>query len=236
MDIRRSVDDVSFENDPLNRNEYIAAMVHFYRGELGRANDWRLRLDTTTNWAVVSALGVLSFAYGTDTHSHASIVLGMLFTMHFLMLESRRFRFFDVWRHRVRMVEENFYGPLLTRELHSNQKVWGQLVATDLLHPTFKMTYMQAFRIRLMRNYWSLFVILLLAWPIKLKMHPAPGLEHANLFERMAIGPIDWYYPFAVMVIIYGFLLYVMFFVKRVKRPGLDDWSEDNPRGKLWDY
>ncbi|CAN5330834.1 hypothetical protein BH18GEM1_BH18GEM1_19450 [soil metagenome] len=42
---------VSFEDYPLTRIEYITAMVHFYRGELARADAWRARLDPTTNWA-----------------------------------------------------------------------------------------------------------------------------------------------------------------------------------------
>ena len=35
--------------------EFNTAMVHFYRGEIQRANVWRNRLDTTTNWAVLTA-------------------------------------------------------------------------------------------------------------------------------------------------------------------------------------
>ncbi|MGH8165107.1 MAG: DUF2270 domain-containing protein, partial [Rhodanobacteraceae bacterium] len=31
---------------------YVAALSHFYRGELGRIMVWRTRLDTTINWAV----------------------------------------------------------------------------------------------------------------------------------------------------------------------------------------
>ena len=35
--------------------EFNMAMVHFYRGEVQRSNVWRTRLDTTTNWAVITA-------------------------------------------------------------------------------------------------------------------------------------------------------------------------------------
>src|SRR5437588_10372767 len=34
--------------------EFNTAMAHFYRGEITRANTWRNRLDTTTNWAVLT--------------------------------------------------------------------------------------------------------------------------------------------------------------------------------------
>ena len=33
---------------------YVNAMIHFYRGELGRIMAWRQRLDVTTTWAITS--------------------------------------------------------------------------------------------------------------------------------------------------------------------------------------
>lgn len=66
-----------FEDYPLTRNEYITAMVHLYRGELQRSNSWRLRLDHTTNWAIVATMGLLSFAFGTPEHPHMILVLGI---------------------------------------------------------------------------------------------------------------------------------------------------------------
>ena len=38
-------------------------MVHFFRAEVHRANIWRQRLDTTTNWAVVTTGAAISFAF-----------------------------------------------------------------------------------------------------------------------------------------------------------------------------
>jgi uncharacterized membrane protein len=35
--------------------EFNTALIHFYRGEVQRSNTWRNRLDTTTNWAVLTA-------------------------------------------------------------------------------------------------------------------------------------------------------------------------------------
>jgi uncharacterized membrane protein len=34
-----------------------------------RSNTWRLRLDNTTNWAVVTTGAVLTFAFGTAENS-----------------------------------------------------------------------------------------------------------------------------------------------------------------------
>ena len=38
----------------LKASEFVTAMVHLFRAEIQRANVWRQRLDTTTNWAVVA--------------------------------------------------------------------------------------------------------------------------------------------------------------------------------------
>ena len=172
----------SYERDPLTRNEYIMSLVHFYRGELDRATQWRLRLDNTTNWAIFSVMGLITFSLGERTHSHVGILAGMVLVFTFLGIEARRFRFFDVWRARVRMLEENFYGPILRRDLESPVEKWGEMVAEDLLHPRFKITYHQALRARLIRNYGVLFILLLLSWVLKLLMHPGAGGADQVLF------------------------------------------------------
>lgn len=45
----------SYRGYELRPGEFTTAMVHFFRAEVQRANVWRQRLDTTTNWAVVNA-------------------------------------------------------------------------------------------------------------------------------------------------------------------------------------
>lgn len=206
------------ESTPLTRPEYISAMVHFYRGELTRANAWRLRLDTSTNWAIIASIGLLSFAFGVPAHSHASILFAMVLDLHFLALEARRYRFFDLWRYRLRMVEENFYGPILTRELHSPDRNWGDLLAGDLLRPEFKITYWQALRARFTSNYRTLFLILLGAWVGKLMLHPSvPG----GLLQQMAIGAVPGFVPLALVVALYGSLLLLNLFATRVEHPDL---------------
>ena len=49
-----------FEQSPLTRPEYLSVMVHFYRAEVHRSTIWRMRLDATTNWAVLTSAGMLS--------------------------------------------------------------------------------------------------------------------------------------------------------------------------------
>ena len=59
----------------LKTSEFVTAMVHFFRAEIQRANVWRQRLDTTTNWAVVATGATLSIAFGQATVDHSVILL-----------------------------------------------------------------------------------------------------------------------------------------------------------------
>ncbi|CAM2006836.1 DUF2270 domain-containing protein [Acanthopleuribacter pedis] len=225
----------AFEEYPLTRNEYISAMVHFYRGELTRANEWRLRLDTSTNWAIIATMGLLSFAFGVREHTHGSMILGMYLVLHFLTLEARRFRFFDVWRTRLRMIEENFYGPILRRDLSSREHNWGRLVAEDLIHPRFKITYLQAVRTRLLRNYMPLFVTLLFAWIVKLMWHPETNSD--LWFDRLAFGPVPWQVAFFLVFFLYASLACVVWLVPPSHPQDSDYWMEDvRPMDKIPDF
>ena len=92
---------------------FATAMVHFYRGEISRANIWRSRLDTTTNWAVVTAGAVITFSFGAAGNTHVVILLGMFLILQFLMMESRRYRYYELWALRVRLMETDFFATLL---------------------------------------------------------------------------------------------------------------------------
>lgn len=180
-----------FEAYPLTRSEYISAIVHLYRGERGRADAWRARLDPTTNWAVVTVGGMLSFAFSSVEHSHVALILAAFLVIVFLGIEARRFRYFDVWRARVRMLEENFFVPIIRRNLVSPRSDWRESVARDLDHPRFKITFLQAVGIRLRYNYIWIFLVLLMAWLTKLNVHPRRAADFGEVIDRMRMGPVD---------------------------------------------
>ncbi len=180
----------AFEDYPLTRSEYIAAMVHFYRGELSRADHWRARLDPTTNWAIVTTGAMLSLAFSSQDHSHVTLLLALILVSIFLGFEARRFRYFDVWRSRVRMIEENFWIPMIRRSLVSPRSDWREFVAEDLDRPTFKIGALEAIGIRLRYNYLWIYLAILAAWIAKLNIHPTQATSYSDVLDRMAIGPI----------------------------------------------
>jgi uncharacterized membrane protein len=86
----------------LSSGEVTTALVHLYRAETSRANSWRQRLDTTTNWAVVTTGVAISFALGgPESERHGVLVLMSLLVTFFLLLEARRYRHYDIWETRV---------------------------------------------------------------------------------------------------------------------------------------
>jgi uncharacterized membrane protein len=218
-----------FESQPLSRGEYVTALVHLYRGELSRSLNWRARLDTTTNWAIIATLAVLTFGFNNPTYARETLIAGMYANLVFLLHEARRFRFFDLYRARLRMIEENFYGPLLRRDPHSPIDKWGVMVADDLLRPRFKITLLQAMRARLLRNYASVFVLLLLAWSARLFTQPPTAA--ATLLPTGPAWLLDWL-PVALVAALYLFLAGVILFTPRPQPPEVAYWTDPRHPGE----
>jgi len=94
----------------------LTMLAHLYRGEMYRSKVWRTRLDATNNWAVVTTGIALSVAFSNAENSPLPLVLVALLDLVFLAIEARRYRYFDIWRTRVRLMEVSMYDPLLRLE------------------------------------------------------------------------------------------------------------------------
>ena len=86
-------------------------LAHLYRGEMYRSKVWRTRLDATTNWAVVTTGVAISVTFSSAENSPLPLVLVVLLDLVFLAIEARRYRYFDIWRTRVRMMETSSVRP-----------------------------------------------------------------------------------------------------------------------------
>ncbi len=227
-----------FASTPLTRQEYIAAMVHLYRGELHRANQWRLRLDHTTNLAVLTTAGLVAYSFGQGDHNHWVLIGAIALITFFLVIEARRFRYADVWRARVRMIEEYFYGPILRRDFGGIDNDWGKLVAEDLFRPRFKMSALVAIRGRLVRNYWAIYFVTISAWTVKVLFVPEPVRDMAALEAKLGgNGLLPWWIS---VVLVGSFMLAaiaVIALVGPVTSYDLEQWrfekTRRNPKGDL---
>src|SRR5438067_2775877 len=167
--------------------EFNTAMVHFYRGEVQRSNTWRNRLDTTTNWAVITAGATLSFAFSSLSNPHFVIPINSILVAFFLFMEARRYRYYEIWSSRVRVIETGYFAQLLTPESGINRE-WAEHLAADLITPHFTISEWEAVGRRLRRNYLWIFMLLALSWNLKVYLHPAPATSFDHFLERASVG------------------------------------------------
>ena len=182
----------------------IGALAHLYRGEVYRSTVWRTRLDSTTNWAVVTTGIALSATFSSAQASPLPMVLVGLIVSVFLLLEARRYRYFNVWRARARLLETDFYAPMIRGEGIRLGADWAKLLAKDYCDPRYHISFARAIGRRLRRTYAWIFMIQAIAYYGKLAIHPAPLATVADLWERAAIGPIPGGLVVAAGVLFHG--------------------------------
>jgi uncharacterized membrane protein len=213
--------DKSLDLAHLNRSEFVNAMIHLYRGELGEATAWRSRIDTTSHWAVVLSATALSFVFSeTTSERHVLIPIISLFCTCLLLMEARRYRFFDIWRSRARIIEMNFYRPLLDGSA-PEMPDWTERLAHDLEWPRFHMPMWEAAGRRLRRNYQWIYGILFGSWIVVLMTYPTSTTSPAESIRRAAVGPLPGWLVFTGMLVFYGALLALglySFYASRIRK------------------
>lgn len=162
-------------------------VVHIYRGELHRSDTWRTRLDTTTNWALAAATAVISFAFASRDAPAAFLLIGLALATNFLLIEARRYRYYDLWIRRVRLLEDGFIAPMLRQEPFDPDA--ARELAAQLTSPALGLSVVAALAIRFHRGYMPIVAVLAAAYLIKLHEHPAPGTL-AQTVARARIGPV----------------------------------------------
>jgi uncharacterized membrane protein len=182
----------------------IGALAHLYRGEVYRSTVWRTRLDSSTNWAVVTTGIALSATYSSASASPLPMVLVGLLVTVFLLFEARRYRYFNVWRARARLLETDFYAPMIRGEGARRDAGWTELLANDYRHPQYHISYARAIGRRLRRTYAWIFVIQAIAYYGKLAIHPSPLNGLADIWQRAAIGPIPGGWVVVAGVLFHG--------------------------------
>ena len=188
----------------LKTSEFVTAMVHLFRAEIQRANVWRQRLDTTTNWAVVATGATLSIAFSQAEIHHGIIILNTLLVLWFLLIEARRYRYYELWSYRVRLMETDFYAPMLVPPFHPSPE-WAESLAQNLIMPSFPISMWEAFGRRLRRNYFWIFLILYASWVAKIWLFPEQAVTIDEFIARSAIGPIT-----GEIMIVLGFAFYTI--------------------------
>jgi len=196
----------------LRASEFNTAMVHLFRAEVNRANIWRQRLDTTTNWAVITTFAVLSIAF-TQTSSHFVIALNLLLVTFFLFIEARRYRYYELWSYRIRLMETDFFAAMLVPPFQPSPD-WAEALAEHLLHPHFPISTWEALGRRLRRNYLWIYAIILAAWIARLWLVPTPTSDWLEIIDRASVGQLDGRWVLLItltfFLIVLGFSMYTI--------------------------
>jgi uncharacterized membrane protein len=193
----------------LRSSDFTTAMVHLFRAEVQRANVWRQRLDTTTNWAVLTTGAAISFAFSrTLAEDHRVIILNVLLVTLFLHIEARRDRYYELWSSRVRLMETDFFATMLVPPFHPASD-WAESLAENLLHPQFPVSLWEALGRRFRRNYLWIYVILGIAWTVKVWLHPTRAGTWSQFITRAAIGGIPGEAVVAAGLIFNGILMLI---------------------------
>ena len=166
-------------------------MVHFYRAVVSHADVWRQRMDATTNWAAATTAAMVTFAFGDPGAPHVVLLLALSFDVIFLVMESRRYQTYDLWRRRFRTLNHYFIAPTLDSGAGPNEAEIREnlaLLAADLGRTVPHLGIVEAVGYRIRRNYGFLFLLILAAWLLKLEMHPTSAGSWAAMIERAGVG------------------------------------------------
>lgn len=159
-----------------------SSMAHLYRGEVHRMKFWRERLDRTTNWAVTIMAAILTWTFTSD-NPHYILLVGMVMLTVFLVIEARRYRGYDLWRSRVRLLQENVFANALDPSQEIDDPHWRRELSEDYRTPRIKISFEEALAHRLRRIYLPLLTVLLVAWLVRITafMHGTPWPASASI-------------------------------------------------------
>jgi len=174
----------------VDAHSYHTSMAHLYRGEVQRMTVWRQRLDTTSNWAILLTFGMTTFALGATEVPHYILLLGLAIISICLAIEARRYRHLHHSQWRVALVEHNYFARMLSPAETTPEPAWRQMLAQDLEHPRFMLSWFMATRLRLRRNYLMLVYFTTAAWLTKVFVHPHSPASVCEFYRRLALGEL----------------------------------------------
>lgn len=193
--------------------EWLQVLTHFYRGEVQRSTDWRKRLDTTTNWAIIATTATFSWAFSTlvgGSDRHIIFLFTSLLVFLLMCIEARRYRYYDLWHTRVRMLEVHLLVPALHPELKLLQGDWRSVLSNDLLRPAYKISIFEALARRLQQNYIWLYLGLTAGWALRVYTgsHPGGDAEFglADFYQACGYGVIRPWQTLTAIGLFWGVL------------------------------
>jgi uncharacterized membrane protein len=165
-----------------------SSVVHLYRGEMNRMTVWRERLDITSNWAILLTVGLTTFTLGSVDVPHYTLLLGLALIAISILIEGRRYRHLHHSKWRIYLMEYGYFAEILDPSADNAMADWRRILARDLRHAAWGISWATAVRVRLRRNYLLLFYFVTSVWIAKLFIHPDSPASLAEFMGRMRVG------------------------------------------------
>ena len=170
-------------------------MAAFYRAQVERLGTARDRMDITTNWAVAVTAGAITITFGNPGISHGLILLDGLLVTAFLFMETHTFRYYRLWEYRTRLMEAEYFAPMLVPPYVIPAR-WAEPLVESLITPHYPISLWRAMGKCIVRTYFWIYSVIFLSWLLKLVLHPQPAVDISDLSNRAAIatipGPLSW--------------------------------------------
>ena len=199
------------------------ALIHLYRGELGRLTAYRARLDTTTSWAISASALVATLTFGSAAAPHVAFLFLMALNYVFLHMEARRYRYYELSRYRVHIMERFFYPAVLGQKVNPQ---WTSMLVQSLQHPSLPLSRRAALGWRLRRTYLALFGMVLIGWLSKLDVSHDVTTSPLDLVPRAEVGSLPGWAIWPLVVALYAWLTYLAATAHRVYPMGDEDARE----------
>ncbi len=185
-------------------SDFTTVVTHMYRAEVQRSYNWRRRLDRTTEWSIVILSALTTWIFSVPDRRHELLLSVLIFMSVLMSIESRRYRYYNVWLSRIKTLEENFLAKTLSPEKEVSTREWMETLADDLRNPTFKIPLWIAISHRMRRVYFWLFSLTVMLWIGKLAIHPSTADSLGEMVSRASIMTMPGY---LVVVLIILFLI-----------------------------
>jgi len=174
---------------PILERDAVMAVAHLYRAEMHRMSVWRQRLDVTSNWAIILATAMTTLTLGAPEIPHYTLLLGLALVFISILLEGRRYRHLHHSKWRLYLLESGFFANMLCPPKSTDPSPdWSRLLAADLRHTHFSISWLTGMRLRLRRNYLLVIGFISAVWVTKLFIHPTRVTSLAEFYSRLHVG------------------------------------------------
>jgi uncharacterized membrane protein len=171
----------------------------------------------------------LSFVFSSPSNPAFVIPINSILVAFFMFMEARRYRYYEVWAGRVRVLETGYFAPMLSPQHTAKDQEWAEHLSADLMSPHFNISEWEAIGRRLRSNYIWIFILLALSYNLKVYIHPFPAPDLETFVKRAEVGLAPGWFVFTAGIFFNALLFSLAIFTLKLK----ESKSEVLPHSEL---